>query len=294
MLLILFSAVLWGTVGVTVASLYRLTDLSALTVGLIRVALAVPALVTASVLLRQFQTFKLTGPFIGLAALMGLATAAYQVCLFAAIQEAGVAVAALIALCTAPVWVAVLSAVVFRERLPLRAVLLLGAALCGAALLVYQPGAAQSAGTRPLVGAAWALGAALSYATLTVVSRALAPLASPLVSLTAAFSVATVLLLPLALREGITLMAVPWSAWGLLVYLGVVTTALGYVVFLRGLRTTPATFASVLTLLEPLVAVVLAGVFLGERLLPLNLLGAGLLVVSVGWFTRVWNKERGA
>lgn len=72
-------------------------------------------------------------------------------------------------------------------------------------------------------------------------------------------------------------------------YLGVVTTALGYVVFLRGLRSTPATFASVLTLLEPLVAVV----FLGERLLPLNVGGAGILLVSVGGLTRVWNKERG-
>ena len=81
---------------------------------------------------------------------------------------------------------------------------------------------------------------------------------------------AAALLLPLALRQGLNLTAVPWSAWGLLMYLGVVTTALGYVVFLRGLRSTPATFASVLTLLEPLVAVVLAVVFLGERLLPLN------------------------
>ncbi|MFD2608545.1 DMT family transporter [Deinococcus taklimakanensis] len=219
---------------------------------------------------------------------MGLATAAYQVCLFAAIQEAGVAVAALIALCTAPVWVALLSAIVFRERLPLAAVILLGIALGGAALLVYQPGA-PSGGTRPLIGAAWALGAALSYATLTVVSRVLAPRASPLVSLTAAFSVAAALLLPLALCQGLNLTAVPWSAWGLLMYLGVVTTALGYVVFLRGLRSTPATFASVLTLLEPLVAVV----FLGERLLPLNVGGAGILLVSVGGLTRVWNKERG-
>lgn len=144
-LLILLSAVLWGTVGITVASLYRLTDLNALTVGLARVALAVPALVADSALLRQFQSFQPTRTFIGLAILMGLATAAYQVCLFAAIQEAGVAVAALIALCTAPVWVALLSAIVFRERLPLAAVILLGIALGGAALLVYQPGARLAA-----------------------------------------------------------------------------------------------------------------------------------------------------
>ncbi|MFD2608546.1 hypothetical protein ACFSR9_03705 [Deinococcus taklimakanensis] len=64
-LLILLSAVLWGTVGITVASLYRLTDLNALTVGLARVALAVPALVAASALLRQFQSFQPTRTFIG-------------------------------------------------------------------------------------------------------------------------------------------------------------------------------------------------------------------------------------
>lgn len=291
--LVLLSAVLWGTVGVTVASLYRLADLTATTVGFLRLALSVPALLLATLLLRQHRAVRLDRRFVLLTLLMGLAMAAYQVCYFAAVREAGVAVAVLIALCTAPVWVALLSVVVFRECLHSRAVVLLGAALVGAALLVYRPDAqVVSAGARPVIGTLWALGAALSYATITLASRALAPLAPPLVPLTAAFSLSTLVLLPGAARD-LGAVTVPLPAWGLLVYLGVVTTALAYVLFLRGMRTTPATLASVVTLLEPLVAVLLAALLLGERLAPLGFAGAVVLLVAVGWLSVLWSKERG-
>ncbi|WP_045235082.1 DMT family transporter [Deinococcus pimensis] len=290
--LVLLSAVLWGTVGVTVASLYRLADVDATTVGVLRLALSVPALLAATVLLRQQRGLRLNLRFALLILLMGLAMAAYQVCYFAAVREAGVAVAVLISLCTAPVWVALLSTVVFRERLRPHAVGLLFAALIGAALLVYRPHGLGTDGADLLVGALLALGAALSYAVIALTSRALAPLASPLVSLTAAFSLSTAVLLPLTWRDlvGVTL---PLPAWGLLVYLGVVTTALGYVLFLRGMRTTPATLASVVTLLEPLVAVLLAALLLGERLAPLGLLGAVVLLVAVGLLSTMFNKEGG-
>lgn len=288
----LLSALLWGTVGVTVASLYRLTDLGASDVGFLRLALSVPALLAATVLSRQHRALRLDARFVRLAVLLGVAMAAYQVCYFAAVREAGVAVAVLITLCTAPVWVALLSAAVFRERLRPRTIGLLLAALGGAALLVYRPDAlAEASGTRLVVGALWALGAALGYAVIAVASRALAPLASPLVSLTAAFSLSTLLLLPLTWRD-LTAVTLPLPAWGLAAYLGVVTTALAYVLFLRGMRSTPATLASVVTLLEPLVAVLLAAALLGERLTALGMVGAAVLLVCVGLLSNAWTKER--
>jgi drug/metabolite transporter (DMT)-like permease len=64
--------------------------------------------------------------------------------------------------------------------------------------------------------------------------------------------------------------------------------ALGGLFFVWGLRRIAASHASTLTLLEPLVAVTLAAVLLGERLAPAAALGAALIlggaaiVVSTG------------
>ena len=65
-----------------------------------------------------------------------------------------------------------------------------------------------------------------------------------------------------------------WQPSGLWVvlHLGLVTTALAYALFARGLGTVPIATAMTLTLAEPLTAAVLGLVVLGE---PLSLLSAG-------------------
>lgn len=66
-------------------------------------------------------------------------------------------------------------------------------------------------------------------------------------------------------------------AWMLLVYLGTIPTALAYVLFFIGMRSTSATAASIGTLLEPMVATLLAWFLLGERFTPVGFLGIALL-----------------
>jgi len=60
-----------------------------------------------------------------------------------------------------------------------------------------------------------------------------------------------------------------------------VPTALAYGLFLTGMRATPATVASIATLLEPLTATLLAWVLFGERLGPLGLAGTALLLTAM-------------
>ena len=69
------------------------------------------------------------------------------------------------------------------------------------------------------------------------------------------------------------------TAW--LVYLGVVPTALAYILYVLGLRTTPVTVSSVLTLMEPLTATMLGVLAFGDRLGALGVLGAVLLLGAV-------------
>jgi len=275
----LLAAVLWGTIAVTVSGLYRLALLAPVSIGFYRVAFAVPALVLLSLVTRQYQGFQFTRPFLLRSGLMGFALASDQICNFTAIQLVGVSTASLVSLCTAPLLVAVFGALVWREALPPRVYGLLGAALIGTALLVYHPQSSDSA--VPISGVVWALGSATSYATILLCSRSLSTMAPPLVSLATSFSFAAVLLLPLAVHTGLVLV-LSWQAWSLLVYLGVIATGMAYLLFLLGMRRTPVTIASVVTLLEPFLAVVLAFFLFGEKLTRLGVFGGSLLLLSLG------------
>jgi DME family drug/metabolite transporter len=68
---------------------------------------------------------------------------------------------------------------------------------------------------------------------------------------------------------------------GLLALIATVPTALAYSLFFRGLRGATASTATVVALLEPLTATVLAIALFGDRLTVLGACGAALLLVSV-------------
>jgi DME family drug/metabolite transporter len=77
---------------------------------------------------------------------------------------------------------------------------------------------------------------------------------------------------------------IPPQAWFL--YLGVVTAALALLAFSWGAARLTPTALTVATLVEPLTAVLLAALFLGEQLGAWQWLGGFLLLFSIGTLGR--------
>ena len=68
--------------------------------------------------------------------------------------------------------------------------------------------------------------------------------------------------------------------WGIFVLLGLFSTLVPFGLFYAGLRRLPAAETSVIATTEPLVAMVTAAVFLHEQLRPMQLVGAGLVLLA--------------
>jgi drug/metabolite transporter, DME family len=280
LLLIMLAAVLWGTVGVATKIIYGIAETNPLSIGFFRLAFSTPALLAACWALLGRRMFRITPRDLGLMLLLGALTAIYQVCYFAAIARVGVAIAVLVTLCTAPVMVALLSSALLRERLTGSVLLALACALAGTVMLVWVgPQAGGARGDR-LTGVLLALGSAFGYTVITLCSRALAGHYHPLQPITIGFAAGALILLPFALATGFV-MTYPAGGWVLLLYLGLVPTALAYVFFLAGMRHVTATVASIVTLIEPLTSTALAWLLFGEQLGPLGLLGAALLLGAI-------------
>ncbi len=269
------TGVLWGSIGVVVRLLQD-GGVPTLSIAFWRLVCACAVLV----------------PLLGAAGLRSVGAAArrprrlaavsvgslvFQLLFFVAVRDVGVAVATLVALGLAPVALAVAEAVRDRVAPDARSLAVLACALAGLALVT---GAGGTAGPQPVLGVLEAAGSGLAYAASTAASGPLSTRLGPLAITFASSVVGAVLLAPAVLLTRAGIPGTPTAAAGI-VWLGVITTVVAYGLFYAGLRTTTGSVAMILTLLEPVTAVGLAAVMLGERLTAANVLGGALLVAAV-------------
>ena len=283
-LLVLGTGVLWGTIGVASKAVFETTTLDAASLNWLRTLVASAAcLAIAGPGLRRGLR-RSSRRDLALMVLLGAILIAYQWCYLAAIDRIGVATATLIALCVPPAIVALISALFLGETLSGTGLLALAGSLLGTAMLVGSPPVAAEGGAM-LAGVLLALGSAAGIAAHALGSRRIAGRHDALLPLAIAFPAGAVVFAPIALGRGFSLDQ-PLIGWLLVLYLGVVPSALAYAMYQRGLRHLPASTATILTLAEPLTAAVLAWALFAEALSPLGLAGGALLLASIVLLSR--------
>jgi len=130
-----------------------------------------------------------------------------------------------------------------------------------------------------LLGAGLVLGATLGYAIAPIiVSRRLSDL-DPLGPVTASLLLGAIALLPAALYNFPTRLPAPAALWAIGI-LGVVCTAIGLLAFFRLIADAGASRASVVTYVNPVVAVVAGVLTLGEHLSAISVVGLALILVG--------------
>jgi drug/metabolite transporter (DMT)-like permease len=275
--LALVAAALWATLGLFYRGL-ETYGLSRLTIVFYRAALtAVILFVVLSWRRRDWLRVERRDWFLFLVfGLVGVA--AFYVVYIDAIARIGMGMAAVL-MYTAPAWVTLLSGLFFKEQLGglrISAVLL----ACGGCALVGQ---VYDLGNVRLnwLGILAGLGAGLTYGLYTLFSKVAQHRYTSWTTLAYALGVGTLFMLPLQspadlLRAVTTPMSLFW-----LLMLALVPTLGGGVAFNAALRRIPASSASIVATLEPVIATLLGWMFLDERLEMLQLLGAGLILAAV-------------
>jgi DME family drug/metabolite transporter len=274
---ILFAAMLWGTTGT--AQGLAPVGATPLTVGTIRLAIGGLSLLILAVARKQFFSGKrwpLLHTFIS-----AFFVASYQLCFFAAVAKTGVAVGTMVAIGSSPVAAGILGFLIRKETLERKWYIATFLAIIGCAFLSMSGGQVNL----DLAGVFLALGAGVSYAIYTVSVKGLLDQHSPDAVMAVVFSSAALLMTP-------TFFFADWS-WvlqgqGLIValHLGIVTAALSYWLFARGLKIVKVGNVATLSLAEPLTASLLGVFVLNEHLGMVEVLGillifSGIVVLAV-------------
>ncbi|WP_394125014.1 DMT family transporter [Psychrobacter nivimaris] len=279
-LCVIAASVLWGTTGTASASI---PDVSPLAVGAFSMGVGGVLLVlnAKNNLLsdRQKLLSKPSLLFIG-----SLCVAIYPLAFYSSMRLAGVAIGTVISIASAPFFTVIMERLISNKRFTSRWVVSFIFGVVGVILLTlgktqYLDINAQA--NSQILGVLLGLVAGLTYATYSWSARQMIENGVNSKSAMASmFGLSAILLLPSLLLTGENLF-LDAKHISVALYLAIAPMFFGYLLFGQALREIEASKATLITLLEPIVATILAIIIIGETFSPIGWLGMSLMIICL-------------
>jgi drug/metabolite transporter (DMT)-like permease len=184
---------------------------------------------------------------------------------------------------TNPVWIALASWLLFREKLGSWLIVGIAAAVGGSMLIFWSDArsAAGIAGSNPLLGNSLALIGSLTVCGYLLIGRRLRRTMSLLPYIFLVYSAAALVLVVTAAVSGTALFGYTTLAWVCLAGLALGPQLLGHSGINWSLKHIPATFIAIAILGEPVSAALMAWAIFGEGFATLQLAGFALLLAGI-------------
>lgn len=286
---IILASLLWGTTG-TAASLSP--DISPLAIGAFSMGSAgVLLMFTARKTLSVDYPLLLAQPkilFLG-----ALSIAIYPLAFYSSMRFAGVAIGTVVSIATAPFFAAILERLISKKRISFQWLISFIIGVIGIALLTLGKEQASHTTQNILlqhIGIVLGFIAGLTYASYSWAARHLIESGvHSQSSMSSMFGCAALLLLPSLWFTGENLFSSPTNTLVSL-YMAIIPMYLGYLFFAFGLKRIDASKATLITLIEPLVATLLAVLIIGESF---KMMGwFGMLLISLCLLLQTSNFQR--
>ncbi len=273
---IVIASFLWGTTG-TAASYSP--DVSSLAIGAFSMGIGgVLLVITARKKLLVDYMVMLEQPKL---LILGAASVAiYPLAFYTSMRLSGVAIGTVVSIATAPFFAAILERLISKKHISLQWILSFVVGVIGIALLIL--GREQSNNiaysiNQQSLGILLGCIAGLTYAGYSWAARRLIESGvHSKSSMSGLFGCAALLLLPSLWFTGDNLFSSSTNALVSL-YMAIIPMFLGYLLFSFGLNYIDASKATLITLIEPLVATILAVFIIGERFKVIGWIGVSLV-----------------
>lgn len=277
---ILGASVLWGTTGTAATFAPQVSPLAigaaAMGIGgLLQMLLALRNISVDRDKLREHWMLVLIG---------AIAVAIYPLAFYSSMHIAGVTIGTVVTIGSAPLLSAIIERVFDGKKLTTRwtfgaALGLIGTMfLCVAKARGHVDSSVHASLVQGVLGVVLGLIAGATYALYSwTAHRLMRKGISSGAAMGTTFGLGGLLLIPVLLVTGASLLQ-SWNNAAVGLYMILVPMFLGYILFGMGLVHVAATTATTLSLIEPVVAAVLAVAIVGERLPSLAWIGAALIV----------------
>lgn len=268
--------VIFGTLGVFTRN-----------IGVTSGELALYRAVLASVLIGFYLVFikkdwlnlKNAGRELPLLLASGIAMGINWILLFQAYRYTTIS-AATLSYYFAPVIVTVASPLLFHERLTAKQVICFVMSTLGLVLIIGTGGGEETAG---ITGILFGLGAAVFYAAVILLNKFIKNVAGIQRTILQMLAAVVTLLPYVALSSGFNLNLLDGTGWACLLTVGLFHTGITYCLYFSALKDLTGQEAAILSYIDPLVAVIISVLLLGEPMTLMQLIGGALILGFTLW-----------
>ena len=274
---ILLAGVLWGIIGIFIKKLSA-AGLTPMQIVFVRLLIAAPVFLAATLILSPGKlAFRLRDIWIFLGTGV-VSVALFNYCYFYTVvhSEASVAV---VLLYTSPIFVMILSAVLFKEKIRPEKIVALAMTFIGCLLVSGVTGGGYT--LRPLV-ALIGVASGLFYALYTIFGTFGLRKYDTMTVTTYTFLFAFLAALPVSDVGGLfTVLSATPSLWIWCVAISVLSTILPYFFYTWGLKSAEPSRAAILVAVEPIVGCMVGMIFYGESHNFLKILGILFVIGAI-------------
>ncbi len=275
-LMLIASMVIFGTLGPFVRNI----SVSSGELALYRAVMATVIIGGFLFVTKQKIPFEKIKKQIPLLLLSGVAMSFNWILLFEAYKYTTVSVATL-SYYFAPVLVTVVCPILFKEKMGAKQWICFGMSTLGIALITGIGDLSQ--GSSHLKGIAFGLGAAVLYATVILLNKFIKGV-DGIHRTFLQFAAAVITLIPYVLfTSGVNVASLNGKGWVYLIIVGVVHTGVTYCLYFSSLKELPGQKAAILSYIDPLVAVLVSVVILGEDMTLPQIIGGALILGFTLW-----------
>lgn len=180
----------------------------------------------------------------------------------------------------APVIVTVASPLLFHERLTAKQIICFVMSTLGLVLIIGTGGGEETAG---ITGILFGLGAAVFYAAVILLNKFIKNVAGIQRTILQMLAAVVTLLPYVALSSGFNLNLLDGTGWACLLTVGLFHTGITYCLYFSALKDLTGQEAAILSYIDPLVAVIISVLLLGEPMTLVQLIGGALILGFTLW-----------
>ena len=276
---IIISMVIWGTLGLFVRGI----DLSSLEIAFFRALLGSGFLVLVSLIKKdKIKRYALKNNLLMLS-LAGIGLGVNWITLFQAMKYTTIS-NAILSYYFAPVFIVIFSSILLKEKLSIKNIMYLLVAICGLFLIMKSGDLKVIGNYDHTKGITYGLIGAVLYAIVVILNKYIKGLSAFQTTLIQ-LSISAIVLMPIVIKNStVSFKSIDINTWIFILIIGVIHTGIAYLLYFSSIKQVSSQSIAILSYLDPIVAIIISFLFLGESMNTLQVLG-GILILSTAYMS---------
>ncbi|MFR8990828.1 MAG: DMT family transporter [Fusobacterium sp.] len=273
----------------TIAIFVRNIELTSKEIAVLRGVIGSIFLLGVMLFSKEKTSFSAIKKNLPILVLSGLGVGANWIFLFEAYKYTTVSIATLSYYC-APIFVTIMAPIILKEKISLIKFLCVCTAMIGMLCIVGTNKGSIGEGYNHFLGIIYGLTAAVGYASVILMNKFIKGLKGVETTVTQ-LVFASILLLPyVMITSGFDFSKMTGISWGYMIFLGIVHTGFAYALYFSSLKELKGQTIAVLSYIDPITAVLISALFLGEQLTMFQIIG-GVLILGSTFISETQGKK---